>query len=164
MRPFAAASVQSADFMTREQQQLISKIKKLSTDDVARVAQFLQQLKSPELRAVPLELKAVPGGQEGQTAQFEAPDASGQQETGGWNAAAESGLQADRVVAPAVARAANCDSNPDADPKQIASAACAQWQRRPFQAIDADDLQPIAALFREAVESRAANRFRYGAR
>ena len=52
-------------------------------------------------------------------------------------------------------------SSPEAE---VARAACAQWRRRPFQAIDADDLQPIAALFREAVDTRAASRFRYGSR
>ena len=48
--------------MTREQNQLIKKIKNLSPEDIARVQQFLQQLKSPELRVVPMELKAVAGG------------------------------------------------------------------------------------------------------
>ena len=38
--------------MTREQNQLIKKIRNLSSEDVARVLQFLQQLKSPELRVV----------------------------------------------------------------------------------------------------------------
>ena len=45
--------------MTREQNQLIKKIRHLSPEDVARVLQFLEQLKSPELRVVPAELKAV---------------------------------------------------------------------------------------------------------
>ncbi|HZH07674.1 MAG TPA: hypothetical protein VEY69_13450 [Lautropia sp.] len=52
-------------------------------------------------------------------------------------------------------------TNPDAE---IAQAAGAGWRRQPFQAVDADDLQPIAALFRQALDSRAASRFRYGSR
>lgn len=104
--------------MTRELNLLIKKLKALSPDDIGRVQQFLLQLKSPELRGVPVELKAV----QGEATPFE----------------------------PALAEA------------EVAHEACAQWRRRPFQAIDADDLQPIAALFREAVDTRAASRFRFG--
>ena len=59
--------------MTREQNQLIKKIRNLSPEDVARVLQFLQQLKSPELRVVPTELRAVTNGlAQDQAAQAEA--------------------------------------------------------------------------------------------
>ena len=103
--------------MTREQNQLIKKIRNLSPEDVARVLQFLQQPKSPELRAVPMELKAVPNGMSlEQVAQTQ-----------------EGEVQMD---------AAN--PSPQAPQEQ--------------------DLQPIAALFREAVDTRAASRFRYGSR
>lgn len=98
--------------MTREQNQLIRKLRALSPDDIVRVQQFMQQLRSPEPVTVPDE----PAGQ---------------------------------AVSPEA---------------EVASAACAQWLRRPFQAIDADDLQPIAALFREAKDIRAASRVRYGSR
>ena len=55
---------------------------------------------------------------------------------------------------------------PRLDGDVVAGAAdpSALWRRRPFQAINDDDLQPIAALFREAVDSRAAARQRFGAR
>lgn len=140
--------------MTRELNQLIKKLKTLSPDEIARVEQFMLQVKSPELRAVPVELKAVTGdvGHAGATPLAAAepksanPAASGQ----------------DAVVAEPSRRESLYDnSNPEA---AIAHAACAQWRRRPFQAIDADDLQPIAELFREAVDIRATSRFRYGSR
>lgn len=154
--------------MTREQNQLIKKIRNLAPDDVARVLQFLPQLRAPELRAVP-ELKAVAGGQEERTAQFGAPDIPGVLQEAGWRI----GSDADKAIDPKPVSAA--DKRADAESAalsnaaslleaEIAHAACAQWRRRPFQAIDADDLQPIAALFREAVDNRAASRFRYGSR
>jgi hypothetical protein len=127
--------------MTRELNQLIKKLKTLSPDDIARVQQFLLQLKSPELRSVPVELKAIPG-----EARTTAPALAGSRDAG----AAQPGR-----------REAIQETSPEAE---VAHAACAQWRRRPFQAIDADDLQPIAALFREAVDTRAASRFRFGSR
>jgi len=156
--------------MTREQNQLIKKIRNLSPEDVARVLQFLQQLKSPELRVVPTELRAVTNGlAQDQAAQAEEAGAAAEAEA----AAAQLGDVAARrrlvepaaapVVAPEPIRpdAAVETMSPEAE---VARAACAQWRRRPFQAIDADDLQPIAALFREAVDTRAQSRFRYGSR
>jgi hypothetical protein len=154
--------------MTREQNQLIKKLKTLSADEIARVQQFLQQLRSPELRAVPSELKAVANGTgQAEPAQCDAPQATVQGDgmTAGAAAAtdttaattAAAGLPQETVRRDPVREM----SSPEAE---IAHAACAQWRRRPFQAIDADDLQPIAALFREAVDSRAASRFRYGSR
>jgi hypothetical protein len=145
--------------MTREQNQLIKKIKNLSSDDVGRVLQFLQQLKSPELRVVPPELKTVGGEQQLEAAQFDVPEATVQSAQPVITAA---GSEPAASVKEAVRREPVREpSSPEAE---IAHAACAQWRRRPFQAIDADDLQPIAALFREAVDSRAASRFRYGSR
>jgi hypothetical protein len=146
--------------MTREQNQLIKKIRNLSQEDVARVLQFLQQLKSPELRVVPTELKAVASGMS--------------QDQASQSSEAEVQLDA-RSAAPRVAEPVTCVAaeepvrrepaaesvSPEAE---VARAACAQWRRRPFQAIDADDLMPIAALFREAVDTRAQSRFRYGSR
>jgi len=147
--------------MTREQNQLIKKIRNLSPEDAARVLQFLQQLKSPELRVVPTELKAVTHG----LAQDQAAQVEEVATQPGAAAAAR------RMVEPALAPAVAADParpgpaaetiSPEAE---VARAACAQWRRRPFQAIDADDLQPIAALFREAVDTRAQSRFRYGSR
>ena len=116
--------------MTRELNQLLKKLKALTPDDIARVQQFLEQLKSPELRVVSVELKAVEV------------------------VAAAAGHQVMR-------REAIQEISPEA---AVAQAACAQWRRRPFQAINADDLQPIAELFREAVDTRAASRFRFGSR
>ena len=119
--------------MTRELNHLIKKLKALSPDDIARVEQFLAQLKSPERRGAPMELKAVP---------VETRPVEGKP-----------------VDAAPVSRAL-----PVSVDAEVAHAASAQWRRRPFQAIDADDLQPIAALFREAVDSRAASRIRFGSR
>ncbi len=121
--------------MTRELNQLIKKLKALSPGDIARVEQFLAQLKSPERRGAPVELKAVP---------VETRPVEGKP-------------PAD--AAPAASRA-----HPVSVDAEVAHAASAQWRRRPFQAIDANDLQPIAALFREAVDSRAASRIRFGSR
>jgi hypothetical protein len=155
--------------MTREQNQLIKKIRNLSPEDVARVLQFLQQLKSPELRVVPMELKAVAGGSD----QFEAAQPvdesvrldAGELDTGTAQAVPPVTVPARKpavsVAAEELIRAACEAVSPEAE---VARAACAQWRRRPFQAIDADDLQPIAELFREAVDIRAASRFRYGSR
>ncbi len=120
--------------MTRELNQLIRKLKTLSSDDIARVEQFLAQLKSPERRGAPVELKAVP---------VETRPVEGKPPT-------------DTTLA--------SRAHPLSVDAEVAHAASAQWRRRPFQAIDADDLQPIAALFREAVDSRAASRIRFGSR
>ncbi len=150
--------------MTREQNQLIKKIRNLSSDDVGRVLQFLQQLKSPELRVVPPELKTVGGEQQGGEQQLEATQFDAAEATlqGAQPSITAAGSEPAASVKEAVRREPVREpSSPEAE---IAHAACAQWRRRPFQAIDADDLQPIAALFREAVDSRAASRFRYGAR
>jgi len=158
--------------MTREQNQLIKKIRNLSPEDVARVLQFLQQLKSPELRVVPTELKAVANGMaqdqasqsQEDAAQLDAAPASAQAPV----SAALAARQATQAVLPIAPSAAQEPVRPEAvsepvSPEaEVARAACAQWRRRPFQAIDADDLQPIAALFREAVDTRAQSRFRYG--
>jgi hypothetical protein len=122
--------------MTREQNHLIKKLKSLSPDEIASVQQFLEQMKSPETGVAPLVADGA------STAAAGSPPGS---------------------THPEAARdAANgVPANPDAE---VARAAGDGWRRRPFQAIDADDLQPIAALFREAVEFRAASRFRYGSR
>ena len=153
--------------MTREQNQLIKKIRNLSPEDVARVLQFLQQLKSPELRAVPLELKAVPNGMSlDQVAQ--AQEAEGPMDAA--NPAPQAPREPEVPARPAASFAEDTTrretpaQEPSSPEAEVARAACAQWRRRPFQAIDADDLQPIAALFREAVDTRAASRFRYGSR
>jgi hypothetical protein len=145
--------------MTREQNQLIKKIRNLSSDDVGRVLQFLQQLNSPEFRAVPPELKAVGGEQQHEAALFESAPAIVP------SVEPMIGLEGSEP-APSVKEAMRREParEPSSPEAEIAHAACAQWRRRPFQAIDADDLQPIAALFREAVDSRAASRFRYGSR
>jgi hypothetical protein len=149
--------------MTREQNQLIKKIRNLSPEDVARVLQFLQQPKSPELRAVQAELKAVASGpaQEQPAQPEEQVAASG---------AAPASPQPRPMIEPAASAAVQnpMRAEPAAEAispeAEVARAACAQWRRRPFQAIDADDLGPIAALFREAVDTRAQSRFRYGSR
>lgn len=129
--------------MTRELNQLIKRLKTLSPDEIARVQQFLQQSKSPELRVVPLEIKAVP--------EVNRQNSKGRNSMGRDSSGRDSGRQDSNHEG----------SNPEAE---VAHAACALWRRRPFQAIDADDLQPIAALFREAVDTRAASRFRFGSR
>ena len=113
--------------MTRELNQLIKKLKALTPDDIARVQQYLEQLKSPELRRVPVELKAIQA--EARSSEFAS------------------------VGAPASAAVATAGAD---------STAGRQPARR--EAIDADDLQPIAQLFREAVDTRAASRFRFGSR
>jgi hypothetical protein len=158
--------------MTREQNQLMKKIRNLSPEDVARVLQFLQQLKSPELRVVPTELKAV-------TNVMAQDQASQSQEVVAQMDAVPAAIPAASQVvsvapsasavrqptAPAVAQEPErpeATTEPISPEAEVARAACAQWRRRPFQAIDADDLQPIAALFREAVDTRAQSRFRYG--
>jgi hypothetical protein len=140
--------------MTRELNQLIKKLKTLSPDEIARVQQFMLQVKSPELRAVPVELKAVTGD----VGHAAATPLAAAEPKSAHPAASGQGT----VVAETSRRESLYDnSNPEA---AIAHAACAQWRRRPFQAIDADDLQPIAELFREAVDIRATSRFRYGSR
>lgn len=150
--------------MTREQNQLIKKIKNLSSDEVGRVLQFLQQLKSPELRVVPPELKTVGGEQHGGVQQLEAAQFGASEED--VQSAQPMIIAAGSEPAASVKEAVRREPvrEPSSPEAEIAHAACAQWRRRPFQAIDADDLQPIAALFREAVDSRAASRFRYGSR
>ena len=145
--------------MTREQNQLIKKIRNLSPEDVARVLQFLQQLKSPELRVVPTELRAVTSGMS-QDQAVQSSEAEVQLDAG--KAARRVGEPVPVSVAaeePVRREPAVESVSPEAE---VARAACAQWRRRPFQAIDADDLMPIAALFREAVDTRAQSRFRYG--
>jgi hypothetical protein len=158
--------------MTREQNQLMKKIRNLSPEDVARVLQFLQQLKSPELRVVPTELKAVTSVMaQDQASQSQevvtqmdavpAPTPAAPQAVG----VSPSALAVRQPTAPAVAQMPErpeAPVEPISPEAEVARAACAQWRRRPFQAIDADDLQPIAALFREAVDTRAQSRFRYG--
>jgi hypothetical protein len=149
--------------MTREQNQLIKKIRNLSPDDVARVLQFLQQPKSPELRVVQTEVKAVASDA---TEEQAAQPAEGVAAPG----AAPATPQPRPVFEPATSAVAQnpVRQEPVAEAispeAEVARAACAQWRRRPFQAIDADDLGPIAALFREAVDTRAQSRFRYGSR
>lgn len=150
--------------MTREQNQLMKKIRNLSPEHVARVLQFLEQLKSPELRIVPTELKAVMSGVCDDQASQSQDDTA---QLGATRSAPQVIEPAARAVVPTAAQeparreTADEACSPEAE---VARAACAQWRRRPFQAIDADDLQPIAALFREAVDTRAASRFRYGSR
>ena len=46
--------------MTREQNQLLKKLKTLGPDDVARVSQFVDRLKAGD-RRMPVELRAVQG-------------------------------------------------------------------------------------------------------
>ncbi len=147
--------------MTREQNQLIKKVRNLPPEDVARVLQFLQQLKSPELRVVPTELRAVTGGM----SQDQASQSSESEVQLDARSAAPQVVEPVAVPVTAeepVRREPSAETvSPEAE---VARAACAQWRRRPFQAIDADDLMPIAALFREAVDTRAQSRFRYGSR
>ena len=144
--------------MTRELNQLIKKLKVLPPDEIARVQQFLLHLKSPELRAVPAELKAVAG----EAWQAEAAQAnSGEPSNTDGIAVPRPAAASQNAIATDAVRSNHDGSSPEA---AVAHAACAQWRRRPFQAIDADDLQPIAALFREAVDIRATSRFRYGSR
>jgi hypothetical protein len=147
--------------MTREQNQLIKKIRNLSPEDVARVLQFLQQLKSPELRVVPTELRAVTGGMS-QDQASQSSEAEVQLD------ARSAAPRVGEPVAVSVAAEEPVRREPSAESvspeAEVARAACAQWRRRPFQAIDADDLMPIAALFREAVDTRAQSRFRFGSR
>ena len=138
--------------MTRELNQLIKKLKALTPDDIARVQQYLEQLKSPELRRVPVELKAIQA--EARSSEFASVGAPASAAVATAGADSTAGRQPAR-------REAIQEISPEAE---VAHAACAQWRRRPFQAIDADDLQPIAQLFREAVDTRAASRFRFGSR
>jgi hypothetical protein len=131
--------------MTREQNHLIKKLKTLSPDDVARVSQFVDQLRTGD-RRMPVELRAV--------------------QTDGRPAAEKSAVIAE-VRAAALDEASEAAFNQDearSAEAEVARAACAQWRRRPFQAVQPDDMQPIAALFREAVDMRAASRFRFGSR
>ncbi len=154
--------------MTREQNQLIKKIRNLSPEDVARVLQFLQQLKSPELRVVPTELKAVTLGMAQEQASQSQEQVAQLDALPALASAAPAPRQPAQAAQPAAPSAIQDPVRPEAaiepiSPEaEVARAACAQWRRRPFQAIDADDLQPIAALFREAVDTRAQSRFRYG--
>lgn len=156
--------------MTREQNQLLKKIKTLTPDEIARMMQFVEHLKATELHAVPPDLRAVPAptAQDEQATQFDTSRLPVRQE----DASPSTGSPAGPVSAAAAAAGARGPAvRPEASVREIASesrspeaeiarAACAQWRRRPFQTIDADDLQPIAALFREAVDTRAANRFK----
>ena len=131
--------------MTREQNQLLKKLKTLGADDVARVAQFVDQLKAGD-RRMPVELRAVQG--EGRPV-------------------AEKSAVVGEVRAAALEEATEATAafdEPRSPEAEVARAACAQWRRRPFQSVQPDDMQPIAALFREAVNMRAASRFRFGSR
>src|SRR5690606_32761618 len=106
---------------------------------VARVSQFVDQLKAGD-RRMAVELRAVPS--EGRPAE-----------------------ERSAVVAEVHAEAEAAQQEQPRSPEaEVAMAACAQWRRRPFQAVQPDDMQPIAALFREAVDMRAATRFRFGSR
>ena len=131
--------------MTRELNQLIKKLKTLAPDDIERVRQYVEHLKSPELHGVPVELKVVEA-------------AAGPLAIAPVEASETDESEIVRQTSP---REVTHDISPDAE---VAHAACAQWRRRPFQTIDADDLQPIAELFREAVDNRAASRMRFGSR
>lgn len=124
--------------MSREAQQLIRRIKRMSPEEVARLQQFADQMHTGGLRAVPVALKAIDGGGSDRPGrnEFERTDDS----------------QDDRREDLGKSARGTCE-----DPS-------AAWRRRPFQAINIDDLQPIAALFREAVDHRAANRQRFGSR
>jgi hypothetical protein len=131
--------------MTREQNHLIKKLKTLSPDDVARVSQFVDQLRTGD-RRMPVELRAVQGD---------------------GRATAEKSAVIAHVRAAALDEASESaftQDEPGSPEAEVARAACAQWRRRPFQAVQPDDMQPIAALFREAVDMRAASRFRFGSR
>ena len=124
--------------MSRELDSLIRTLESLSPADIARVTQFMAQLNSTPLRILPAALTAVPRA--GET--FADEPFTGSDES-------PMPLDEPRLDGDVVAGAA--------DPSAL-------WRRRPFQAINDDDLQPIAALFREAVDSRAAARQRFGAR
>ena len=131
--------------MTREHNQLLKKLKTLGPDDVARVSQYVDQLKTGD-RRMPVELRAIQG--DGRPA-IE-------------NSAVVAEVRAAALEEATEATAAMEERrSPEAE---VARAACAQWRRRPFQAVQPDDMQPIAALFREAVDMRAASRFRFGSR
>lgn len=135
--------------MTRELNQLLKKLKALKADDIARVRQFIEQLEC-EHRGLPVELKAIQG------------DGRPMLEKSAVMAEVRAGaLEEAAALNDAAVEEQARPRSPEAE---VAQAACAQWRRRPFQAIDADDLQPIAALFREAVDTRAATRFRFGSR
>jgi hypothetical protein len=137
--------------MTREQNLLIKKLKSLSPEEIASVRQFMESLTAsrsgpaPAATVMPVQAAAAAaGGNEVRNAP-------------GTGSAQPAGSTAPEVQTPGSAPGSAPVSAP-------VCAAGAGWRRRPFQAVDADDLQPIAELFREALDSRAAARLRYGSR
>ncbi|MGE0800267.1 MAG: hypothetical protein AB7G13_17380 [Lautropia sp.] len=152
----------------RDLNRLMRRIKSLTPNEIARVQQFLTQMRSPgspELRVVPVELKTVTA----ETVTVAATDGESDPNPprlADGPEAATAGPAVPRPPAPTanesgrrldLAPAARSHTAADADDPS------AVWRRRPFQAIDDCDLEPIAALFREAVDTRAAVRQRFGA-
>ncbi len=148
--------------MNRELYRLIKALRRLSADDIARVHTFINQLRATNLRGVPAELKAVPSALAQAHPQ---PHAALTTEVDGTiaarlpvavEAAANEPVAAGQVVtdqaAPVTADAGSTEASP-----------LAHWRRRAFQGVTEADLQPIAALVREARENRAMTRQKYGA-
>lgn len=139
--------------MSRELNRLIRRLKGLSPDEIARVQQFMNRMRALDLS----------GGQAGRTSEAPGTDDLADDLTDGCGGSGEPDSPVARMDTTDRVSAA-CEPDPPQAACRIDDDPCAVWRRRPFQAVDDDDLQPIAALFREAIDSRAAARHRFGSR